>query len=107
MWICCSLEELANQCLVHLTASGVQLTDISRRTKGHEYEGRWDEVARVLKNSPPNPPNGFLIDKRCWVLLSKQFKSGELNLERLLETLREKPSNGPSIIKSSNMREFI
>lgn len=99
---------MLNQYLVHLFAYGVQLTDISGRTKGHEYEERWDEVAKLLeRTSPQNPPNGFLIHKCCWVLLSKQFKSGELNLDKLLETLREKPSQWHRDIYSSNMREFI
>lgn len=90
-----------------MTASGVQLTDMSGRTKDHEYEGRWDEVARLLNSSPPNPPNGFLIDRRCWVLLSKQFKSGELNLERLLETLRESPSPRRVLFGSRPMSESL
>lgn len=79
LWICCWLEVLAKlllssfKCKVRRSADGHFWAH-----KGHEYEERWDEVAKLLeRTSPQNAPNGFLIHKCCWVLLSKQFKSGD------------------------------
>ena len=68
-----------------MTAAGGQLTEILD-------DEAWEVVDKLLEKTPPSSlPNGFLIHRYCWVLLSNQFKSGELNLEKLLETLSEKP----------------
>lgn len=82
--------------------------DISWSNKGYEDGRRWEEIARLINTtSPRNPPRGFLIHQCCWVLLSKQFKSGELDPEKFLETLREKPPQWYRDLYSRNMRECI
>ncbi|CAG8020953.1 unnamed protein product [Penicillium nalgiovense] len=102
---------------LYLTPDGTQLSDVSVADLGwreEEYDAPDSEID-AEKYGPwwtmakSQPAKAFLIHSCCWSLLTKHFPNEEVNLDRLFEVCRNRPSSRRDRYKSEHLvtRKFI